>query len=129
MAREQIEVVEKKLQKYVKNIKKIVDDVQDYTSKKNILIVLSRELIDLSLEAKNIYFDAKKSKNELEFEQSKQLLINCFKAQNVVYGQLVTLVETTEPMLAFKFDGVIMSNNNYIKRISEEKIPQNTKYY
>lgn len=129
MAREQIEVVEKKLQKYVKNIKKIVDDVQDYTSKKNILIVLSRELIDLSLEAKNIYFDAKKSKNEFEFEQSKQLLINCFKAQNVVYGQLVTLVETTEPMLAFKFDGVIMSNNNYIKRISEEKIPQNTKYY
>ena len=125
----QFENIQKKLEEYLDDIEMAVNSSIDYQRKKDILILLSRQLNDQVLDARKIYYNARKMKNEDEFTQSKTLLINCIEVQNKAYNNLITLVETVDPKLAFLYDGVVVSNNDYVARLNKEKIDQNVRYY
>lgn len=115
-------IIQKKLTKYSRVIEDIVRSVKDDVDKKDSLILLSRELNDLLCDIKNIYYKAKKRKLEDEFENAKNLLIGCVEVQNMAYGHIVNFIAENDPMLAFRYDGVIRANQDYARRISDEKL-------
>lgn len=118
-------VIQQKLEKYSNNIKYLAESSKDNANKKDAFVVVCRELGELIDDAKGIYFSAKKAKDENKFEQSKRLIIDCVEAQNVAYGHIISCVEREDPMLAFRCDGIVMSNRDYIRRLSAEKIVKN----
>ena len=115
-------VIQKKITKYSKVIEDLVNSSKGDIEKKDSLILLSRELNDLLCDIKNIYYKAKKRKLEDEFENVKSLLIGCVEVQNMAYNHIVNFIAEDDPMLAFRYDGVIRANQDYARRISNEKL-------
>lgn len=117
-----LKIVQNQLESTTKYANNLCKNTMLDQDKRSALTVVARNLNDLILDARGVFFDAKKSKQASLFEKSKDALIDCVLLQNKVYKALIEIVEKTEPFLAFRFDGVIMANNNYIRRIREEKI-------
>ena len=111
---------------------KVADIIKNNASdeeKKSGLCAITKNANDLILDAKKIYYDAKSTKNESDFELTKYLLIKCVQFTNEIYSNMVSIVEKDEPFMAFRYDGVMRVNDNYIAQLKNEKIETNVKFY
>ena len=114
-----------KKQHYMRNLRDIVNSSIKDEEKKKILFLFVKKINDLILDAKKIYHDTKSSNREVEFEQSKQVYVDCLKLQNLVFENLCFIEEQYDRALAFRYDSAILTNNNLINKISQEFVFKN----